>query len=706
MNIAVFASGNGSNFKNLSELKKIGYLKPEIQILITNKECKAIEIAENYGIKHKTLKPSEFRSKEHYSDALIKEMEENKIELIVLAGYLLKLPDKLIEKYYGKIINIHPALLPSFGGKGFYGENVHKSVIERGCKISGITIHFVDSKYDNGPIILQKTVNISNEETVESLSSKIHSLEYFYYPYVINLISENIIKLEKDNVVITDKKSSSKHALISVSDKEGIVETAKKLNEKGFLIISTGGTYKTLIENNIKAVNIDFVTGFPEILDGRVKTLNNTIFGGILGIRNNSEHLRQMNENFIPNIDLIISNLYPFKEAAKKYECFEPELIENIDIGGVSLIRGAAKNWENVLILTDKKDYERLLKEIDSPSEDFKKELMIKAFKHTSDYDKAIYEKLSDYKEYSINLKKVYDLRYGENPHQKSSLYTLSDKPPFEQIWGKELSYNNILDLYGSWQAVCDFQDPACVIFKHVTPCGIAMDNDLTVAFEKAYASDPLSAFGGVIALNKKVNKKIAEYLSDKFVEIISAPDFDEEAAEVFKKKKNLRIVKWNKDIRNFELYKSMGKEFLISDPDNIVLSDKWEEVSGEVSEEEKKALIFAFTCVKHVKSNAIVLTTQNSTVGIGAGQMSRVDAVTMAEYKYKEYLKNNPKPDFIVMGSDAFFPFPDSIIKAKEIGVKAVIQPGGSIRDKEVIEKANELGIKMVLTGVRHFKH
>jgi len=701
MNIAIFASGNGSNFNNLIELKKINYLKPEIKLLITDRDCRAMELAKTNNIEN--IKIDRNLKENEISDYLIKILKERNIDLIVLAGYLSKLPDDFTKKYYGKIINIHPSILPSFGGKGFYGEKVHKAVIQKGVKISGITIHFVDSVYDNGPIIFQKSINLYDYDTPETSAQKIHSIEHFYYPFVINMISENIIALDKGKVIIRDIKPTSKHALISLSYKTGIIEFAKELNKRGYLIISTGNTYRTLVTNGIRAASVESVSGFEEILDGRVKTLNNIIFGGILAT-GDKKHIKQINENFIPKIEIVVSNLYPFKEAAEKYHPFEKELIENIDIGGVSLIRAAAKNYKDVIIITDNGDFNKVLENPDS--EDLRKELSIKAFRHTYNYDKMIYEKLSGYNEMEIKLKKVFNLRYGENPHQKSALYTQKDELPFIQLWGKELSYNNILDAYGSWQAAGDFEEPTCVIFKHVTPCGIARDLDITKAFEHAYSTDPLSAFGGVISLNRKVTREIAEYLSSKFVEIISAPEYEEEAIEIFKKKKNLRIIKWNKDTKDSKIYKSVGDEMLISDPDNIIISDKWEVVSGEISEREKKALLFAFACVKHIRSNAIVLTTDSATIGIGAGQMSRVDSVKMAEYKFSEYLKNNPKPDLIVMGSDAFFPFADSIIKAKEIGVSAIIQPGGSIRDKEVIEKARELGIKMVLTGIRHFRH
>lgn len=698
MKIAVFASGNGSNFENLVELSKIGYLKPSINILITNRKCGAIEKANKFSI------PSIISKDENL---ILNELSNRNIDLIVLAGYLSKIGTKIIEKYEGRIINIHPALLPSFSGKGFYGDKVHKAVIEKGTKISGISIHFVDKNYDTGPIIFQKDIFITSTDTPYSIEQKIHKLEYFYYPFIINMIYDGIITLKDKKVTINpNKKNTSKHALISLTDKEGSVEFSRELNKRGYLIISTGGTYKLLNENGIKCVNIESITGFDEILNGRVKTLNNIIFGGILGISEKSSHLNEMNEFFIPKIDIVAVNLYNFQKAADNYQAFDDELMENIDIGGVSLLRAAAKNFKEVMVVCDKNDYELVLKNLENPNEKTNKYLALKAFQHTAKYDSQIATKLSEGDFISITAKKTFDLRYGENPHQKATFYSINDKLPFIQISGKELSYNNILDAYGSWQAVCDFNQPACVIFKHVTPCGIAKDDDINKAFEKAYASDPLSAFGGIIAINRSITKRIAEFLSDKFIEIISAPDYDNEAIEIFKKKKNLRILKWEKDIRNSKIIRSMGDEFLLADSDNIVLSEKWEVVSGEITQEEKEALIFAFTCVKHIKSNAIVLTSRDATVGIGAGQMSRIDAVHMAEYKYSKYLENNPKPDILVMASDAFFPFEDSVIKAKEIGVKAIIQPGGSIRDSNVIEKAKELGIKMVLTGVRHFRH
>ncbi|MGC8866821.1 MAG: bifunctional phosphoribosylaminoimidazolecarboxamide formyltransferase/IMP cyclohydrolase, partial [Elusimicrobiales bacterium] len=591
MKTAIFASGNGTNFANLVELEKMGYLKSEISFLITDRRCGAEKKAEGF------LLPV-LRTKDEHQ--IIKELERRNIDFIVLAGYLSKIGENILKRFEGRVINIHPALLPSFGGRGFYGQNVHRSVFERGVKVSGITIHFADREYDSGKIIFQKTINITPKDTPSTIEEKIHKLEYFYYPFVLNMIFEGIIKLQNSKVIFdSSKKTSSKHALFSLTDKDGAVEFAKKLNSKGYLIICTAGTYKLLVENGIKCVGIESITGFDEIMDGRVKTLNNAIFAGILAIRNNEKHIREMNELFIPSVDIVVVNLYDFKNASVKMNAFDDELMENIDIGGVSLLRAAAKNWKDVIVICDKDDYQKVIEEIENPSDELKKSLSAKAFAYTAEYDSMIAEKLSFKNFISITAKKIFDLRYGENPHQKASFYSASKKLPFKQLWGKELSYNNILDAYESWQAVCDFEKPACVIFKHTTPCGIATDDDITIAFEKAYICDPISAFGGIIAINRKITQNIAVFLSGKFIEIISAPDFEESAIEILKRKKNLRILKWAEDIRNHPIIRNAGSEIMITEPDNIILSDRWDVVGGEIDEREKNAAIFAFTCVK-----------------------------------------------------------------------------------------------------------
>jgi phosphoribosylaminoimidazolecarboxamide formyltransferase/IMP cyclohydrolase len=450
------------------------------------------------------------------------------------------------------------------------------------------------------------------------------------------------------------------------------------------------------------------------------------VHGGILYKRDDPAHAEAAFRYGIEQIDMVVVNLYPFAETAKISAPWSDALIENIDIGGVALLRAAAKNYRDVAVLISPLDYPKVLKALAAndgriPAE-LKKTLAVKAFEHTGSYDNAIFGALSggvragwpaetakpEFAEViEATLNKISELRYGENPHQSCALYSRNRKLPFDQLQGKELSYNNITDAYGAYQSVLDFDKPAAVIFKHVTPCGMGTSADLREAFEKAWGADPLSAFGGIIAVNRKLEGSIAEFLAKKFIEVVCAPDFDEKALEIFAKKSNLRLLKWENFPNDHLVLRSVGHEVLVSGDDKLLLGDKWEVPTiKKPSAEETEALKFAWTAVKYVRSNAIVLADRGQTVGIGAGQMSRVDSVYMAKYKYGEFLKTSPKPGTLVMASDAFFPFPDAVESAAATGVTAIIQPGGSVRDKEVIAAADKLGIAMVMTGLRHFRH
>jgi phosphoribosylaminoimidazolecarboxamide formyltransferase/IMP cyclohydrolase len=414
---------------------------------------------------------------------------------------------------------------------------------------------------------------------------------------------------------------------------------------------------------------------------------------------------------------MVVVNLYPFEETAKKAAPWSEELTENIDIGGVALLRAAAKNCASVAVLTSPADYPGTLAALRAGGgtipESFRKELAVKAYAHTAAYDGAISAALAAGggerlpAALRVDLNRLQTLRYGENPHQACALYSRNSRPPFTQLQGKELSYNNILDAYGTWQAAQDFPGPAAVIFKHVTPCGIGTGSDAAEAFERAWSTDPLSAFGGIIALNRRLDGRIAGFLAKKFVEVVCAPDYDAEALVVLSKKPNLRLLKWEPFPKDNLVLRSVGDEVLVGTDDKLLLGGRWEvPTRRKPTAEEEEALRFAWTAAKYVRSNAIVLADAGRTVGIGAGQMSRVDAVFMAGHKYAAFLKNNPKPAALVMASDAFFPFPDALEEGARIGATAVIQPGGSVKDKEVIEAADRLGLAMVLTGVRHFRH
>ncbi|KEH99158.1 phosphoribosylaminoimidazolecarboxamide formyltransferase [Clostridium botulinum C/D str. BKT12695] len=498
-----------------------------------------------------------------------------------------------------------------------------------------------------------------------------------------------------------------KRALISVFNKEGIVDFAKFLVNKGVEIISTGGTYKHLKENNVPVTEVNEVTGFDEILDGRVKTLHPAIHGGILAIRDNKEHMKVIENKGIKPIDMVVVNLYPFFEKVKENLEFQ-EKIEFIDIGGPTMIRAAAKNFNDVVVLTDTKDYSDVMNQIEENNEvDYKtrKKLAGKVFNLMASYDAAISNFLLEDTEYPENLALSYtksmDLRYGENSHQSAACYTANNGKGImnniEILNGKQLSYNNIKDMDIAWKVVWEFDDIVCCGLKHNTPCGVALGENVNDAYLKAYSCDPVSIFGGIVAFNRKVDKKTAEEMVKIFLEIVIAPDFDSDALEVLKTKKNLRVIKCtSKPEDNFNIAKVDGA-ILVQSEDKL-FAEKMEVVTDKKpTEKELKELTFAMKVCKYTKSNAIVVSKGYVAVGIGGGQVNRIWAA-------EEALKRGEGAT--VLASDAFFPFDDVVKTAAKHGIKAIIQPGGSIRDKDSIKACNENDISMVFTGTRHFKH
>lgn len=527
--------------------------------------------------------------------------------------------------------------------------------------------------------------------------------------------------------------SKVKRVLISVYDKKGIVELADALHKLGIEIISTGGTGKALKEANIPVINISDVTGYPEMLDGRVKTLHPKIHGGILAQRGKEEHIKQLEKHEIQPIDMVIVNLYPFEETISKPDVKLEEAIEQIDIGGVALIRSAAKNFDDVAVVVNPNKYGIILEELKNNNAELTKEtrmrLSVEAFKYTSAYDSAIYNYLLQLtrpvsvefpNELLLSYTKVMDLRYGENPHQKAALYrdmlskgSMSGEPRLslaKQVHGKELSFNNVWDLDSALSLIKEFYVPTAIIVKHANPCGAACGKNLLDACLKALATDPVSSFGSIIALNDEVDEKLAGELSRLFIEVLAAPGYTNSALNLLKEKKNIRIMvlpelkAWmEKGITDWRQEKDMKKivgGMLAQDRD---IEDKIElkvVTERKPTNDEWEGLKFAWKIVKNVKSNAIVIAKGNETIGVGAGQMSRVDSVKIAVMKAQKDINGS------VVGSDAFFPFKDGVEEAAKAGVKAFIQPGGSLRDQEVIDCANQLGLAMVFTGVRHFKH
>lgn len=511
-----------------------------------------------------------------------------------------------------------------------------------------------------------------------------------------------------------------KRALLSVSDKTGLVALAKELQALDFEIISTGGTKKVLDEANVLTKSMEEVTHFPEMLDGRVKTLHPNIHGGLLGKRDETSHMKALKKYEITPIDLVVVNLYPFKETILKKEVSENEAIENIDIGGPSMLRSGAKNFQSVTVVVDPKDYEPVLKELKTGGTtlDTRKKLAAKVFRHTASYDALIAEFLTEavHETQPEKLTLTYDLkqplRYGENSHQKALFYENPLKETYsiasaKQIHGKELSYNNIKDADAALKIAREFSEPCVVALKHMNPCGIGRGKNIEEAYDFAYSADPVSIFGGIIVCNREVDEITAKKMHALFLEIIIAPSFSKEALEILTKKKNLRLmtldVTLEKNLPQKEYVSVLGgllvqeEDLLKEDPCSYKVVTKRQPTSQELN-----ALIFAWKGVKHVKSNGILLANKNQTVGIGAGQMNRVGSVKIAI----EQAENVGLIEGAVLASDAFFPMDDSVIYAGEHGIKAIIQPGGSIKDQLSIEAADKYGIAMVFTEVRHFKH
>ena len=498
-----------------------------------------------------------------------------------------------------------------------------------------------------------------------------------------------------------------KRALISVFDKEGVLEFAKFLNDRDVEIISTGGTYRHLKENGVPVIEVNEITDFPEMLDGRVKTLHPIIHAGILAIRDNEEHMKTIKERNIETIDMVIVNLYPFFEKVREDLSFE-EKVEFIDIGGPTMLRAAAKNFNDVVVISDKNDYKNVMNEIEENgdvSTKFRKKLAGKVFNLMSAYDAAISNFLLDDEEYpeylSVSYRKKQGLRYGENSHQSAAFYesTMVDGAmnTFDVLNGKELSYNNFKDVDIAWKCVNEFEEPVCCALKHNTPCGVATGKDIYEAYMKAYEVDKTSIFGGIVAFNRNVDKKTAEEMVKIFLEVIIAPSYDEGALEILKTKKNLRVLRCENAPKDDRYMVTVDGGILVQEEDKKLIDEIKVVTEKAPTEKEMQDLLFGMKVVKYVKSNAIVVAKDGVALGIGGGQVNRI-------WPTEDSLKRGVGAT--ILASDAFFPFRDVVDKAAEAGIKAIIQPGGSIRDQESIDACNEHGIAMVFTGLRHFKH
>lgn len=701
--IAVFASGSGTNLEEILSHIEDGSLPVELSCVIVDKEKAFARVrAHNHGIPEYYFDPKAYDGKASYEKAILKVLREYGVQLIVLSGYMRFIGKVLLEAFPNRIMNLHPAYLPEFPGA-----HSIQDAYEAGVKQTGVTVHFVDEGVDSGPIIRQERLAIDPDWDLAKLEKHVHALEYDLFWQVIKYVSEQI-----------EEETKMKRALVSVSDKTGLVPFVKGLVEQGYEIISTGGTKRALEEAGLPVIGISEITNFPEIMDGRVKTLHPNVHGALLCVRDNPDHVAQIEKLGIDFIDLVCVNLYPFRETVQKEGVSHEEIIENIDIGGPSMLRSASKNYKFIPVLCDPKDYDLVLDEIRELGEttlETREKLAAKVFRHTARYDAMIADYLTKKtneqfpESLTITFDKVQDLRYGENPHQKAAFYKgmrpLYSLANAKQLHGKELSYNNIQDGNAAIEILKDFEGGfAAVGLKHMNPCGVGIGETINEAWDKAYEADPVSIFGGIVALNAPVDKELAEKLSKIFLEIVIAPKFTDEALEILTRKKNIRLMELDTtlDTNTALKYTNVNDGLLVQEMDThkIKEEDLRCVTNRKPTDEEMKQLLFGWNVVKHVKSNAIVLVKDNMTIGVGAGQMNRVGAAKIAIEQAGEKAQGS------VMASDAFFPMPDTAQEAIKAGVTAIIQPGGSIKDQLSIDECNEHGIAMVFTGVRHFKH
>lgn len=700
LKLAVLGSTKGTDMEAIIEAINKGELNASIELVASNNsDAYILERARNHNLKNIFIDPKN-KNREEYDLEILQTLEPLNIDVVLLIGYMKILSNGFIKRYKNKIINVHPSLLPAFAGD--MDLNVHEEVLKSGVKVTGCTLHFVDEGVDTGHIITQKWFAIESNDTPETLKQKVQKIE-----------GEAFVEVLKDFKNLNKNITQIKRALISVSDKEGVVDFARELNEQGVEIISTGGTAKTLDEAGIPVTKISDFTGFPEIMNGRVKTLHPLVHGGILGLRD--KHDEEAKNNNIKWIDLVVCNLYPFSQTIQKENATEEDIIENIDIGGPTMIRSASKNIEWTTVVTDPKDYNIIIDELKTNQgidKNIRKSLSVKAFRHTAQYDAIIsnyFTKEMFPESKTITFDKFYEARYGENPHQNACIY----KEPNNNennilnakiIQGKKLSYNNIGDADAALAMTKEFEEPCCVVVKHANPCGVATGENINEVFERAYNTDPLSAFGGVISLNRVCTKKIAESIAKVFAEIVLAPGYEPEALEILAQKKNLRVlelrhIKPQEKRLEFKFVEG-GALFQEMDTKLITQADLKTVTNLEPTANQIETMLFAWKILKHIKSNGILIAKDNTTVGVGAGQVSRIDATDLAIKKGSNNVSGS------VLASDAFFPFRDSIDKIAPVGIKAIIQPGGSIKDNEVIEACNEHNIAMVFTGARCFKH
>jgi phosphoribosylaminoimidazolecarboxamide formyltransferase/IMP cyclohydrolase len=723
--IGVLVSGRGTNLQALMDVERRQNLGGQIALVLADQGCPAIDRATAAHIATRIVAPGDFADRTAWDDALCNALASAGVDLAVLAGFMRVVGASVLDRFANRVINIHPSLLPAFPGRDAIGD-----ALDAGVRVTGVTVHLVDESIDGGPILLQEAVTVRPGETRDELEPRIHAVEHRLLPAAVRLMLGGAVNVAGGRATIDARRAAAlprpRRALLSVSEKTGLVHLARGLDGLAFELVSTGGTARALRDAGLPVTDVSAVTGFAEMLDGRVKTLHPRIHGGVLGDWRNADHRAQLAAAMIEPFELVVVNLYRFAEAAARPGIGMDELIEEIDIGGPTLVRAAAKNHASVAILSSPARYDAVLDELRTSGaigDETRASLAVDAFALTADYDSQIAAELGRRMTTSndslparldLRLERVLPLRYGENPHQAAALYRRTgvapEAGPFSEgatpLQGKELSYNNILDAAAAAAIARDLRGAACVVVKHGNPCGAAEADTLIAAWERALSGDPVSAFGGVVGIRGTVDAELATALTGLFLEVVVAAAFDPAALEVLARKPNLRLLADPSipldppvvlDVR------SAGGGVLVTESDILPDDPKtWRTVTTrEPSDRERADLDLAWRISRRVSSNAIVLVKDGTLVGVGAGQMSRVDSSRLAVDK--------AGPDRVkdsVCASDAFFPFPDALEVCASAGVTAFVEPGGSQRDPEVIAAAEAAGAAMLFTGVRHFRH
>ncbi len=751
--IAVGVSGTGSNLRALHAMAGRGALDAVVALVFADRPCAALDWAVENGLEA-LLVPAAARGDHAARSAEDRVLAETltavEPELVVLAGYMRVVGPAMLAAFRGRMINLHPALLPAFPGA-----HAVRDALAAGVKVTGVTVHFVDESLDGGPIIAQDSVAVLAGDTEEKLFERIHAVEYRLLPRAVGLALAGALTIAKDGrtvqidaVQAAESMPVPRRALLSVFDKAGLAEFGAGLVRFGFELVSTGGTARALRNAGLPVTEVASVTGFPEMLDGRVKTLHPRVHGGILADRRLASHREQLAIAAIDPFELVVVNLYPFAAAAEKPGISFDDLVEEIDIGGPSMVRAAAKNHASVAIVTSPARYAAILSELETQGrvgEGLRSALAVEAFRHTAAYDARISRELPGRMAAAgialpdepglpgatdpyppllvVGLEKVETLRYGENPHQQAARYrrpgTGKWAGPFALggtiLQGKALSYNNVLDASAADAIARQLRGPACVVVKHTNPCGAAERATLAEAWQAALAGDPVSAYGGVVALTRHVDAATAEGLAGIFLEVVIAPSYSPEALAILSRKTNLRLLE--------DLVLGRGEVAPTPDPlgsirvvgggvlvtaADVVPDDPstWKLATSRApTDTEKRDLDLAWRLCRGVVSNAIVLVKNGMEIGLGSGQTSRVDAARQAVAKAIAFHGADALAG-ASCGSDAFYPFADAVEVCLEAGVTAFAEPGGSMRDAEVIAVAEKAGAAMLITGVRHFRH